>query len=87
MFSTSQWIQIFPKDILDSRTEKEQLSKMNRQRRCGTYKQQNINHKKNEIRPFAAAWMDLEIISLNEVRQTAKRQIPQDITYMRNLTT
>ena len=30
--------------------------------------------------PFAAAWMGLEIILLNEVRQ-----IPYDVTYMWNL--
>ena len=32
--------------------------------------------------PFAATWMDLEIIILSEVSQ---RQIPYDITYMWNL--
>ena len=32
--------------------------------------------------PFVAAWMDLEIITLSEVR---KRKIPYDITYMCNL--
>ena len=37
---------------------------------------------KNEIMPFAATWMDLEIITLNEVRE---RQIPYNVTYMWNL--
>ena len=35
----------------------------------------------NEIMPFAATWMDLEVIILSEVRQ---RQL-YDITYMWNL--
>ena len=38
--------------------------------------------KKNDIMPFAAKWMDLEIIILSEVRQ---RQISYDIAYMWNL--
>ena len=36
--------------------------------------------KKHKIIPFAATWMDLEIITLNKVRQ-----ISYDITYMWNL--
>ena len=38
--------------------------------------------KRNEIMPFVATWMDLEIIILSEVSQ---RQIPYDITYMWNV--
>ena len=37
---------------------------------------------KDELMPFAAAWMELEISMLSEVSQ---RQIAYDIAYMRNL--
>ena len=37
---------------------------------------------KNEIMPFAAMWMHLEIIIVSEVNQ---RQISYDIAYMQNV--
>ena len=33
--------------------------------------------------PFAATWMDLDIITLNKINQT--KTISYDITYMQNL--
>ena len=43
-----------------------------------------LSHKKNEIIPFAATWMDLEIIILSEVSQTEKDKYHM-ISYMWNL--
>ena len=40
---------------------------------------------KNEIMPFAATQMDLEIITPSEVKSQRERQIPYDIIYMQNL--
>ena len=39
--------------------------------------------KKNEIMPFAATWMQLEIIILSKSEK--ERQIPYNIIYMQNL--
>ena len=41
-----------------------------------------LRHKKNEILPFVARWMDVGNIMLSEVRQ---RQIPNNVTYIWNL--
>ena len=42
-----------------------------------------LSHKKNEIKSFAATWMQLETIILSEVskKREKERQIPYDITY------
>ena len=37
------------------------------------------------IVPFAATWTQLEIITLSEVSQKKKKDIPYDITYIWNL--
>ena len=43
-----------------------------------------LSHKKNEILPFAATWVDQEIIILSEVIQRKTNMIPY-IMYMWNL--
>ena len=60
---------------------------MNGQRRCGLYiytMEYYSAIEKNEIMPFAATWMDLEMIKLNKVSQKEKDKIPYGITYMWN---
>ena len=51
------------------------------------YKGILLSHKKKEIIPYAATWMDLVIIRLSEVRSKSERerQILHDIPYMWNL--
>ena len=41
-----------------------------------------MRRKNNEMMPFAAMWMDIDMIILSEVSQTRERQISYDITYM-----
>ena len=40
--------------------------------------------RKNEIMPFTATWMDLEMIILSEVKSDRERQISYDIAFMWN---
>ena len=41
--------------------------------------------KKNEIMPFAATWMDLEIVTLSEVKSDREKEISYDMAYTWNL--
>ena len=50
-----------------------------------TYNGILLSCKKNEITPFAATWVDLDIIILSEVKSDREKQIVYDITYMWNL--
>ena len=40
---------------------------------------------KNEVMPFAAAWIDLNSVIINEVKPDWEGQLLQDIDYMCNL--
>ena len=42
-----------------------------------------LSHKKNKIMPFAATWLDLEVVILSELSQTERQM--SDIVYMWNL--
>ena len=53
---------------------------MNGYRGCGTNIQWTTTQPLKRIMPFAATWMDLEIVILNEVRQ--RKTISYDIAYM-----
>ena len=43
-----------------------------------------LNHKKNEILPFATIWMDLEGIVLSEMSDRERQKL-YHVTYMENL--
>ena len=43
-----------------------------------------LRQKENEIMPFAAIWVEIEITILSEINQKRERQMPY-ITYMWNL--
>ena len=44
-----------------------------------------LSHKMSKVMPFAATWMQLEILIISEVKSERERQIPYDITYNWNL--
>ena len=41
-----------------------------------------LGHKKNEIIPVVATWMDPEIIRVSRAQSERERQMPYDGTYM-----
>ena len=48
----------------------------------GIYMRYYSTNRKNEIMPFVASWVDLEISTLNEVKE---RQIPYYVSHMWNI--
>ena len=46
---------------------------------------EDVARTRNKIVPFAATWMQLELLILSELKSDTERQIPYNIAYMWNL--
>ena len=71
MFLAARWKQVFI-----NRIDKEDVASVyvNTHTHTHTHNGILLSHKKNEIMPPAATWMDLESIRLSEVIQTEKNK-------------